>query len=54
MLTKIIKLDINKKLYEQIVAKQGDTKSRFLLFNLYNGAKQFDLTNKTVRVYSNI
>ncbi len=51
MLTKIIKLDINKKLYEQIVAKQGDTKSRFLLFNLYNGAKQFDLTNKTVRVY---
>lgn len=51
MITKTIKLDINKKLYEPIKAKQGDTKSRFILFNLYDGAMQFDLTNRTVRVY---
>ena len=51
MLTKIVKLDINKKLYESIKAKQGDTKSRFILFNLYDGSLQFDLTNRTVRVY---
>lgn len=51
MITKTIKLDINKKLYEPIKAKQGDTKSRFILFNLYDGSLQFDLTNRTVRVY---
>ena len=33
MNTMIIKLDINKKLYETISAKQGDTESRFLLFH---------------------
>ena len=37
MNTKTIKLDINKKLYETITAKQRDTKSRFILFNLYDG-----------------
>ena len=31
MNTKIIKLDINKKMFETITAKQGDTKSRFIL-----------------------
>ena len=51
MNTKIIKLDINKKLFETITAKQGDTKSRFILFNLYDGPIQFDLTGRTVRVY---
>lgn len=49
--TKIIKLDINKKMFETITAKQGDTKSRFILFNLYDGPIQFDLTGRTVRVY---
>ena len=51
MNTKTIKLDINKKIFETITAKQGDTKSRFILFNLYDGPKQFDLTGRTVRVY---
>lgn len=51
MNTKVIKFDLNKKLYEKIVAKQGDTKSRFLLFNLFDGAIPFDLTNRSVRVY---
>ena len=51
MNTKQIKLDINKKLYETITAKQGDTKSRFILFNLYDGPIPFDLTGRTVRVY---
>lgn len=51
MNTKIIKFDLNKKLYEKIIAKQGDTKSRFLLFNLLDGAVPFDLTNRSVRAY---
>ena len=51
MNTKTIKLDINKKIFETITAKQGDTKSRFILFNLYDGPIQFDLTGRTVRVY---
>lgn len=51
MNTKIIKFDLNKKLYEKIIAKQGDTKSRFLLFNLLDGAVPFNLTNRSVRVY---
>lgn len=51
MNTKVIKLDINKNLYEKIKAKQGDTKSRFLLFQLLDGAIPFDLTNRSVRAY---
>ena len=51
MNTKIIKLDINKKMFETITAKQGDTKSRFNLFNLYDGPIQLDLTGRTVRAY---
>ena len=51
MNTKIIKLDINAELLETITAKQGDTKSRFILFNLYDGATPFDLRYRTVRVY---
>lgn len=51
MNTKIIKFDLNRKLYEKIVAKQGDTKSRFLLFNLLDGSVPFNLTNRSVRVY---
>ena len=51
MNTRIIKFDINKNLYDTLIAKQGDTKSRFILFNLYDGPIQFDLTGRTVRVY---
>lgn len=51
MNTKIIKLDINKRLYEVIRAKQGDTQSRFLLFHLLDGAIPFSLNGRTVRVY---
>ena len=31
MITKVIKFDINKKMFETITAKQRDTKSRFIL-----------------------
>lgn len=48
---KKIKFDLNKRLYEKIVAKQGDTKSRFLLFQLLDSSVPFDLTNRSVRVY---
>lgn len=51
MNTKIIEFDLNKELYGNIVAKQGDTKSRFLLFKLLDGAIPFNLTNRSVRVY---
>lgn len=51
MNTKIIKLDINRRLYDKIVAKQDDTGSRFLLFQLLDGAVPFNLTDRSVRVY---
>lgn len=52
MNTKIIKLDLNKpRLYEKIKAKQGDTESRFLLFQLFDGALPFSLVNRSVRAY---
>ncbi len=52
MNTKIIKFDINKNLYDTLLAKQGDTKSRFLLFNLLDGSIPFSLENRSVRVYA--
>ena len=51
MNTKIIKLDINRRFYDKIVAKQDDTGSRFLLFQLLDGAVPFNLTDRSVRVY---
>lgn len=52
MNAKIIKLDINKKLYQRITAKQRDVKSRYLFFHLLDGAIPFNLTGKSVRVYA--
>lgn len=52
MNTRIIKFDINKNLYNTLIAKQGDTKSRFLLFNLLDGSIPFSLENRSVRVYA--
>ncbi|MEN8079351.1 BppU family phage baseplate upper protein [Clostridioides difficile] len=51
MNTKVIKLDLNKRLYDKIIAKQDDTRSRFLLFQLFDGALPFNLSNRSVRVY---
>ena len=52
MNTKIVKLDINRNLYDTLTAKQGDTQSRFLLFQLLDGAIPFSLENRSVRVYA--
>lgn len=52
MNTKIIKLDINKNLYDILTAKQGDTQSRFLLFQLLDGAIPFSLENRSVKVFA--
>ena len=52
MNTKIIKLNINKPVYGTILAKQGDTQSRFLLFKLLDNSIPFNLLNRTVRVYA--
>lgn len=49
---KTIKLDISKELFAIVKAKQGDTKSRFLLFNLYDNSIPFSLVNRTVRAYA--
>lgn len=51
MNTKIIKFDINNKLYTKLRAKQGDSKSRFLLFQLFDQSKPFSLENRDVRAY---
>ncbi|MEN8075309.1 BppU family phage baseplate upper protein [Clostridioides difficile] len=51
MNTKVIKLDLNKRLYDKIIAKQDDTRSRFLLFQLFDGALPFNLSNRSVRIY---
>lgn len=50
--TKVINLDVSKKLYEKLVAKQGDIQSRFLLFNLSSNGAAINLTNRSVRVYA--
>lgn len=49
---KTINLDINKPYYGKVMAKQGDTNSRFLLFHLLDGASQFNLTGRAVRAYA--
>ena len=52
MLIKPIKFDLNKyRLYEKLKAKQGDTESRFLLFQLLDGSLPFNLENRSVRAY---
>lgn len=52
MLIKPIKFDLSKfRLYEKLKAKQGDTESRFLLFQLLDGSLPFDLENRSVRAY---
>ena len=50
--TKIVKLDINRNLYDTLTAKQGDTQSRFLLFQLLDGATPFSLENRSVKVFA--
>lgn len=52
MNTKIVKLDINRNLYDILTAKQGDTQSRFLLFQLLDGAIPFSLENRSVKVFA--
>lgn len=52
MNTKIVKLDINRNLYDTLTAKQGDTQSRFLLFQLLDGAIPFSLENRSVKVFA--
>ena len=52
MNTKIVKLDINRNLYDTLTAKQGDTQSRFLLFQLLDGATPFSLENRSVKVFA--
>lgn len=49
---KTINLDINKPYYGKVMAKQGDTNSRFLLFHLLDGPSQFNLTGRVVRAYA--
>lgn len=50
---KIIDIDIDKKYLKKIIAKQGDIKSRYLLFRFFNDNGIINLNKATVRVYIN-
>lgn len=47
---KLIRLDINKQIYDNIIAKQGDS-ARYLLFRLLDNGVPFSLEGKVVRIY---
>lgn len=51
LLTRVIIFEIDKKLAEKIVAKQGDIDARSITFKLINNSLPFDLTGIDVRVY---
>ena len=48
--SKIVNLEIGKRLHLSIIAKQGDT-ARYLLFNILNDGIPFNLTDKIVRTW---
>lgn len=50
---KIIDIDIDKKYLKKIIAKQGDIKSRYLLFRFFNDNGIINLNKATVRIYIN-
>lgn len=50
--TKQMKMDINSRLIESIIAKQNDTRSRFIEFTLFKDTIALDLTDHTVRLYA--
>lgn len=49
---KEITFDISRDLIQRIEAKQNDTKSRFIIFNLINNNTPLDLTSNTVKIFA--
>lgn len=50
---KTIVVDMDKKIKEPLKTKQGDVKSRYLLFSFIKNSTAFNLTNTTVRIFIN-
>lgn len=48
---KIIDINVDKKYLKKIVAKQGDVKSRYLLFRFFNDYGVINLNNASARIY---
>ena len=48
---KIIDINVDKKYLKKIVAKQGDVKSRYLLFRFFNDYGVINLNKSSVRIY---
>ncbi|MGU8448519.1 BppU family phage baseplate upper protein [Clostridium perfringens] len=48
---KIIDINVDKKYLKKIVAKQGDVKSRYLLFRFFNDYGVINLNKASVRIY---
>lgn len=51
MVTTRIQMDVNKKLYIPITAKQGDSQTRYLEFQIVDGSIPVDISIKSVRCY---
>ena len=49
--TKIIDINVDKKYLKKIVAKQGDVKSRYLLFRFFNDYGVINLKKASVIIY---
>ncbi|MGL5439861.1 MAG: tail fiber protein [Filifactoraceae bacterium] len=52
MYNKHLEIDVDRGIDRTIIAKQGDTHSRFLVLRLIENGNLIDLTGKTVRVYA--
>ncbi|MDZ4994370.1 DUF2479 domain-containing protein [Clostridium perfringens] len=48
---KIIDINVDKKYLKKIIAKQGDIKSRYLLFRFFNDYGVINLNKASVRIY---
>lgn len=48
---KVIDINVDKKYLKKIVAKQGDVKSRYLLFRFFNDYGVINLNKASVRIY---
>lgn len=46
-----LNIDLDKKIHTKLKAKQGDSKSRYILVNLISNSTYYDLTGTTVKIY---
>lgn len=46
-----LNIDLDKKIHTKLKAKQGDTKSRYILVNLISNSTYYDLSDCAVKIY---